>query len=52
MFADNQIGADGAKALADALKTNTMLTKLNLYGTCWLVGVAVTDDVYREPDQY
>ena len=31
---DNDIGADSARALADALKINTSLTKLNLGGTC------------------
>jgi len=30
-FVDNSIGADGAKALADALKTNTTLSTLDLY---------------------
>jgi len=29
---DNGIGDGGAKALADALKTNTALTTLHLYG--------------------
>jgi hypothetical protein len=27
---DNQIGATGASALADALKTNTSVTRINL----------------------
>ena len=29
-FADNKIGVDGATALAEALKENTVLTMLNL----------------------
>jgi len=29
---DNEIGADGARALAESLKQNTTLTQLNLEG--------------------
>ena len=32
MCTDNGIGDGGAKALADALKTNTALAELNLWG--------------------
>jgi len=30
--ADNKIGAEGAKALAEALKVNTTVTSINLQG--------------------
>jgi len=36
-FVDNSIGADGAKALADVLKTNTTLMMLNLGCTLLLL---------------
>jgi len=32
MFIVNDVGTDGAKTLADAFKTNTTLTTLNLEG--------------------
>ena len=31
-MADNKIGVEGARALGDALKTNTTLTQLSLHG--------------------
>jgi len=34
VYADNEVGTDGAKALADALKTNSALTTLDLAGAC------------------
>ena len=36
--ADNDIGVDGCKALAEALKSNTSVTSVNLY--CMLVYVS------------
>jgi hypothetical protein len=32
MFTDNQIGDEGCKAIAEALKVNRTLTSLNLIG--------------------
>ena len=32
---ENKIGDEGAKALCEALKTNTTLTSLNLYSEEW-----------------
>ena len=31
----NQIGDEGARELADALRTNSTLQTLDLYGACW-----------------
>ena len=32
IWTDNNIGAEGAKWISESLKTNTTLTKLNLWG--------------------
>ena len=36
-FSENELGADGAKALADCLKTNTTITQVRrfLHGHVW-----------------
>ena len=31
-FTDNNIGPDGAQSIAEALKSNNTITKLDLYG--------------------
>ena len=37
---ESQIGDEGAKALGEALKTNTTLTYLNLCGNTYIIATA------------